>query len=140
MTPSAAASIGGRRPADWEPTYPPVRRAHHADQRRRAQREREREKARDRKRGRGGKRRRQLGRLRKQREERASRPRRDRSTLPAEVTVTISPPPGYEHMSLEEVRAHFRRLLDARVAQIHVERAEKGLRRTLRWQQSAPWT
>lgn len=124
----SAAFFGGRKPQDWEPTYPPARRAHRAERRRRAQRDREREKARDRRRGRGGKRRRQLDRERKRRrKQRAPRPRRNRDTLPATVTVTISPPPGYEHMSLEEVRAHFRRLLDARVARIHAERREEGL-------------
>ncbi len=110
------AFFGSRKPKDWEPTYPPARRAHRAERRRRAQRERERENARDRKRGRGGKRRRQLASLReRRRKERAPRPRRSRDTLPDTVTVTISPPPGYEHMSLDEVRAHFRRLLDRTV-------------------------
>ncbi len=122
------AFFGSRRPQGYEPSYPPARRAHRTELRRRAQREREREKARDLKRGRGGKRRRQLGRLRKRRrEQRAPRPRPPRDTLPETVTVTISPPPGYEHMSLEEVRAHFRELLDARVGRIHAERREEGL-------------
>jgi hypothetical protein len=121
------AFFGGRRPKDWEPTYPPARRAHRTERRRLAQRQRERVNARDRERGRGPRRRHQLANERKRRKERAPRPRRPRNTLPAEVTVTIFRPPGYEHMSLEEVRAHFRQLLDARVERIHAERQEQGL-------------
>ena len=36
-------------------------------------------------------------------------------------------PPGYGHMTVEEVRAHFRKLLDARVKEIQDERAALGL-------------
>ena len=45
--------------------------------------------------------------------------------------MTIKPPPGYEHLSLEEVRAHFRRLLDAEVERIRDERLRAGKTRTL---------
>ena len=40
--------------------------------------------------------------------------RRDRRTLPEQVTFQIAVPPGYEHMSLDEVRGHFRRRPAAR--------------------------
>ena len=39
----------------------------------------------------------------------------------------IDVPPGYEDLPLEEVQAHFRRLLDARLAEIHAEREAAGL-------------
>ena len=51
-----------------------------------------------------------------------ARPRRDRSKLPEFVEFTIKPPPGYEHLSLEEVRSYFRELLDAEVERIHARR------------------
>ncbi len=122
------AFFGGRRPADWEPTYPPARRALRAQRRREREELRRREKLRDRRRGRGPRRSRQLGRQRRRRKQPAPRPPRRRDTaLPERVTFTIDPPPGYEHMSLEEVRAHFRALLDARVEQVHAERAAEGL-------------
>ena len=38
----------------------------------------------------------------------------------------ITPPPGYEHMTLDEVRAHFRQRLDERVAAIHEQRRAEG--------------
>lgn len=38
-------------------------------------------------------------------------------------------PPGYDDMTVEQVRAHFRKLLDERVAQIHAERRAAGLLR-----------
>jgi hypothetical protein len=53
-------------------------------------------------------------------------PRRDRSNLPEQVTLTISVPPGYEDWPIEDVRAHFRALLDAEVARLHAERAANG--------------
>lgn len=111
------AFFGGRLPDDWEPTYPPARRAH-----RLARREARLEERRQRS-------------LRRTRPgarptQRARRPdserRRERRTLPERVTFRIGVPPGYEHMSLEEVRAHFRRLLDARVALIHEQRRAEG--------------
>ncbi len=43
------------------------------------------------------------------------------------MTVTVSRPPGYDHLTLDEVRTHFRKLLDARVAQIHADRRAEGL-------------
>ncbi len=38
----------------------------------------------------------------------------------------MTPPPGYEHMTLDEVRAHFRKLLDAEVDRIHARRRNAG--------------
>ena len=133
------AFFGGRRPADWEPTDPEARRAHRARKARAAREARERararRKARDEQRGRGEKRRRQLERVRaRRRRKRASarqqaapRPREPRSTLPDRVTITISRPPGYDPMTLEEVRAHFRALLEAELEAIHAEREADGL-------------
>jgi hypothetical protein len=43
------------------------------------------------------------------------------------VTIEITRPPGYDHMSLEELRAYFRRRLDARVEEIVAERRAQGL-------------
>ncbi len=114
----AHAFFGGRRPQDWEPAYPPARRAFRAAKRRAALEER--------RRARSGSRSRLLPAAPK---ERAPRPPRRRETLPERVTVTISPPPGYEHLTLEEVRAHFRKLLDRRVAEIHAARKAAGLTR-----------
>ena len=51
---------------------------------------------------------------------------RDRSALPEAIELTIDPPPGYEHMTLPEVRRHFRRLLDAEVERIHAARRAEG--------------
>jgi hypothetical protein len=119
------AFFGGRRPADWEPTHPAARAAF-----RRARREEAR-------RARGTVRRRDRGRHpprpgARPPKERAPQPdRRDRRRLPASATLEITPPPGYEHMTLPEVRAHFRQLLDARVAQILAERRAQGLTRVL---------
>ncbi len=124
------AFFGGRRPDGWEPTHPPARRRHRDARRRAEQEARRREKARDRQRGRGRKRRRQLAGERERRRRGGERqPRPPRTTLPDEVTITISRPPGYEEMSLGEVRAHFRKLLDEEVAAIHAERADAGLTR-----------
>ena len=89
-----------------------------------------RQRERDQRRGRSRKRQRQLEsqrKRRKQRKARAPRPVRDRSSLPAEVRIKIARPPGYEHLTLEEVRQHFRALLDARLAEIHAERRAEGL-------------
>jgi putative transposase len=113
------AFFGGRRPDDWEPTFAParaaLRRARLVEQRRQ--------------RGKG-----RLYRLvrpgARPPKERAPRPeRRDRRRLPETATFTIAVPPGYDHLTLDEVRVHFRRLLDARVARIHRERQEQGLTR-----------
>ena len=124
------AFFGGRRPKDWEPTYPPARRRHRNALRRAEQEARRRQKARDRKRGRDRKRSRKLAQEReKRRSDNKRPPRPSRTTLPDEVTVTISRPPGYDDMSLAEVRAHFRKLLDKEVAAIHREREEAGLTR-----------
>ena len=58
--------------------------------------------------------------------ESSPRPRRDRSRLPDVIELTIQPPPGYEHLTLEEVRAHFRGLLEAELARIHAARRALG--------------
>ena len=133
------AFFGGRWPADWVPTHPPARRAYQAARRRRAAEERRRQQARDkaraRARARNRRRRRRLaqslsrprGRRPRQKKERAPRPPRRRDTLPDRVTIRITPPPGYEHMTLAEVRAHFRRLLDERIQEILAEREAEGL-------------
>ncbi len=123
------AFFGGRRPKGHAPTYPPARQAHDARLRHEALKERREETARDRARGRSPKRCKQLAadRARKRRKQPAPRPPRNRDTLPETVTVTISRPPGYDHLSLAEVRAYFRELLDARVAQIHADRQAEGL-------------
>ncbi len=121
------AFFGGRRPQGWVPTYPPARRALLASRRRAEQERRRRQNARDRARGRGRRRGRQLARKRRRKEAASPPPRPPRESLPDEVTVTISRPPGYDHMTLDEVRAHFRTLLDERVASIHAEREAEGL-------------
>jgi len=56
---------------------------------------------------------------------------RNRSRLPEFVEFTIKPPPGYEHLSLDEVRAHFRALLDAEVERIHAQRTASNKTRFL---------
>ena len=40
-------------------------------------------------------------------------------------------PPYYDDMTLDEVKAHFRRLLDAELARIHAERRAAGLVKVL---------
>lgn len=115
------AFFGGRRPSDWEPGYPPALEAL-----RKARRE-ERRKTPTRRRDRG----RPGARPPKQRVAPPERKERDRRRLPASITIEVVPPPGYEHMPVEEVRAHFRRLLDARVEQILAERRAQGLTRVM---------
>lgn len=108
------AFFGGRRPADWKPTFVPVRRA-----RARPTNEAEAQRLRRLQGTRAG----ALG-------PKLPAPeagiRRVRRTLPERVKITISRPPGYEHLSLEEVRTHFRDLLNARVALIHQQRQAAG--------------
>ena len=116
------AFFGGRRPDDWEPTYPPARKAWRRE-RHRAQNEERRQ-------------RRLAGTRPGQRPPKTPAPRpeakrRSRRRLPEQVTFTIPPPPGYEHLPIEEVRAHFRRLLDERVALILQRRQEAGFERTM---------
>ncbi len=43
------------------------------------------------------------------------------------MKLTITPPPCFGHLPLEEVRTLLRRLLDERVAQVHAEREAEGL-------------
>jgi hypothetical protein len=140
--------FGGRRPARLAPTDPDALadwqaalRAEAEDaerlDRERDRARRAREAAQDRKRVRRGgrgvtdKQRRQLAKARaarKAKKEKAPRPARaSRSSLPEFVQVTPVPPPGYEHLTLDEVKAHFRRLLDAELARIHAERRRRGL-------------
>ncbi|MGE0709544.1 MAG: transposase [Planctomycetota bacterium] len=101
-------------------------------------RDRRREEARQRKRG--DKRRKELEkqrarRRRRKRKEKERAPRSpeqaSRSTLPEAASYTVHRPPGYEHLSDDELRAHFRQLLDARLTALHAERQEQGFRRYL---------
>ena len=115
------AFFGGRRPDDWEPPYPPAR----AEWRRERKRVRQEERRRQRLAGtRPGARPPKTRAPSPEREE-----RRERRSLPERVTFTIAVPPGYEHLSLEEVRTHFRRLLDARVDLIKERRRAAGYER-----------
>ncbi|MGE0712528.1 MAG: transposase [Planctomycetota bacterium] len=99
-----------------------------------------RERRRDEERGRKGRRRRELERerarrRRRRRKEKERAPRSpnqaSRSTLPEVATYTVHRPPGYEHLSDDEVRAHFRKLLEDRLAALHAERLAQGFRRYL---------
>jgi hypothetical protein len=135
------AFFGGRRPASRTlPTDPDALARHHAALAR-AEREaldlaRKRYRETARKRGRKTKRQRKLedGRERRRlRQEerrrelaREGKPERDRSSLPAFVTFEVGVPPGYEHWPIEEVRAHFRRVLNERVAAHNAEFAAAG--------------
>lgn len=113
------AFFGGRRPASLAPTDPDALAAWEAEVRRRAR-------ARDRRRGRTERRRRQLEGERERRRERA--PRRSKpSTMPERVVLRPMPPPEFDGMPLPGVKAHFRRLLDERLAQLHAARRAKGL-------------
>src|SRR5690606_12627907 len=115
------AFFGSRKPKGWEPTYGPAREELRRLRRRLRQEARRRMNARDRARGPSRRRR------RRKEKERAPRPVRHRSTLPEQVKLTISPPPGYEHMSLDEVRAYFRNRLDAYLGVVMAEREAEGL-------------
>lgn len=95
---------------------------------RKTKRQRKLEEGRERRRLRQEERRRELA--------REGKPERDRSSMPAFVTFEVGVPPGYEHWPIEEVRAHFRRGLDERVAAHNREfaaagRAYMGLERML---------
>ncbi|MCW8137451.1 MAG: hypothetical protein KIT58_00930 [Planctomycetota bacterium] len=118
-----SAFFGGRRPADWEPTDPAARAAWRRARREEARNPRGAARRRGRHSPRPG--------ARPPKEPAPQPDRRDRRKLPASVTFEITPPPGYDHMSLAEVRAHFRRLLDARVQQILAERRAQGLTHVL---------
>ncbi len=54
---------------------------------------------------------------------------RKRSKLPDEVTFEITVPPGFEELTVEQVRSLVRERLDARLAVIYREREERGLTR-----------
>ncbi len=116
------AFFGRCAPKGSEPTYGPAREERRRRLRRLRQEAQRRLNARDRARDPSRRRRR-----RRKDKQRAPRPVRQRSTLPKEVKLTITPPPGYERMSQEEVRAHFRRRLDAYLAKVMAEREEEGL-------------
>lgn len=122
---------GGRRPAGHQPTDEDAL-AQWEDRLRREELEalqgaRDKDKAR----GLTSKRQRQLEKERRRRRANARererlRPKRDRSASPDRVTIKIHPPPGYEDWPIEEVRAHFRRLLDAEVARVDAQRQSEG--------------
>lgn len=123
--------FGGKRPEGFLPTDPDaldeVLAQLALEEREALQDARDRDKAR----GRSTKRQRQLQEARRRRranarEKERLRPKRNRSTLPAQVTIRIGVPPGYETWSIDEVRAHFRRLLDAELERIYAERLEQG--------------
>ena len=98
----ANAFFGGKLPDDYEPADPVARKRWRAKHR--------------------GKRSSPNTAKGKQQPKRKPKRKRNRSKLPDEVTIKITPPPGYEHLPLEEIRAHFRARLDARVEEIHRER------------------
>jgi len=52
---------------------------------------------------------------------------RVRTTLPEVIELKIDPPPGYQHMPIEQVRAHFRALLDAELQRIYLARRAAGV-------------
>ncbi|MFZ5478478.1 MAG: hypothetical protein ACOZNI_17040, partial [Myxococcota bacterium] len=82
------------------------------------------------KRGVSDRQRRQLEQARARRKKKAAAPkpaRASRSILPELVTVTPVPPPGYEHLTLDQVKAHFRKLLDEELERIHADRRRRGL-------------
>ena len=78
------------------------------------------------------KRRRELLRQRRNRlrRERLERQRdqagRSRSTLPEEVTISIACPRGYEDWDIEDVRHHFRALLEDELKVVHATRLSEG--------------
>jgi hypothetical protein len=88
------AFFGGRRPDDWEPIYPPARRAYRAWRKRHPLPQR--------------------GRRR--------RPRRERSDLPDVAEVEITVPHLFEEMPLEEVHRLVRDAVEARLDEIRAER------------------
>ncbi len=120
------AFFGGARPARVEPQDPDAR----ADWQAALREEelaalelgRDRDRARDPTRGRtprrqkqheAQRRRRRDGRDWRKQKVAAPKPlRKPRTSLPEVVRITPVPPPGYEHLTLDEVKAHFRRLLD----------------------------
>ena len=140
-----SAFFGGKRPKHVREGLPTAEEARLAElhreerealeedrRRRREQREQ------DARRGRSKRRQKQLDEARERRrskrdrasnrKERAPRPERVRSKLPDRVVVRPVPPPGYEHLSLPEVRDHFRRLLDEGLAKVREDRRLQGLR------------
>ena len=94
-------------------------------------RERDREKA---LRGNGvsAKRRRALLRQRRNRlrrlrlERQRAQAERSRSTLPDEVTIAVALPRGYEHLSPDEIRQHFRGRLEEELKVVHATRRSEG--------------
>ena len=51
-----------------------------------------------------------------------------KSSLPDLVYLEITPPPAWQHLPIEEVRAFFRAELEREVAEIHAEREREGKR------------
>ena len=115
----SAAFFGNRWPKAWVPTHPEERRRF-LEQRRLLRRERKRQERLAKGHPRG-----------KKKKERAPRPPRFRDTLPDEVTITISRPPGYEHLTIEELREHFQELVDDEVLRIHAQRKAEGKTRVM---------
>ena len=69
--------------------------------------------------------------------QRAPKPPRERSKLPEQVTIKIGVPPGFEGWPIEDVRAHFRELLDRRIEEIlearkHRRRRAVGVARIMK--------
>jgi len=89
-------------------------------------------------RGVSAKRRRELLRQRRNRLRRLQRERQEeqaaqaRSTLPDEVTIAIGVPrgyPEYEDMDVDDLRRHFRELLEAELQEVHAARLAEGKKR-----------
>ncbi|MGE0706702.1 MAG: hypothetical protein AB7N76_05180 [Planctomycetota bacterium] len=121
------AFFGARKPKDHVPTEPATR-ARELKERKQADEEaRARRRRQDLERGRGRRRSNQLERERLRLQNTGEAPRESQSSLPDEVTFKVGVPPGWEDRPLEETRAHFRALLDARVAEIIRLREETGL-------------
>ena len=55
-------------------------------------------------------------------------PEESKSSLPDLVYLEITPPPAWQHLPIEEVRAFFRAELEREVAEIHAEREREGKR------------
>jgi len=92
-----AAFFGGRRPDDWEPTYPPARRAHRAYRKRHPLPPRD-----------------------------QPRRQRKRSTLPDSAELEITVPHLFRDKSIEEVHQLLRSALEEHLEEIYAERRREG--------------
>ena len=136
VTKPKGAFFGGRGKAKRAPTDPQALQHWQAELAREEQEAVDRGRERDAKKTRKGKgpssrRRRQLDeeRARKVRKGREPDPkRRDRSTLPETVEIKVHRPPGYDHLSLEELRVYFREELEEETRSVHAQRAAQGKR------------